>query len=641
MRSQTPCHNRLSSADVNTSPAPSRRQHVLELLQGNRIEEARALCEQVAHAENNPGAWLLLGAIHGMLGNQGDAEDCFRHVIAMQPGDAAAHCNLGIALRMQQRLDEAVRSLRQALGLKPDYPEAHYNLGMAFAAESRLDEAIESFHEAVRLRPDYIDAHFHLAVVLAMVGRSEEAVAGFHNVIHLQPRHPAAYALLGDTLAEQGRFKEAVASYRGALEIRPGDAEVLGNLGNALSVEGEHEEAIVCYRRALELDPKRPMAHYNLGVEYLDRLRFKEALISFHEALALDVDYAEAHFNLGNCLRKLGRMSEAVESFQRAITIKKDYADAHFNLALTHLVTGNFVRGWQEYPWHWQRQGMAPRPFLSSPWDGSDLNGRTVFLHAEQGLGDELFFLRFADNLKKRGAGRLAYRPTPKIASLLTRVPVLDRLAEPEEPPSPDGMIFSVGDLPRLLGMEQAGQIPPVLPLTPLPERLEAARQILARLGPPPYLGVTWRAGTKNTRNALYKEGPASGLAQLLSGFKVTVLILQRLPAPGEIETFSKTLGRPTHDLSHLNNDLETMLALLALLDDYVGVSNTNMHLRAGVGKTARVLVPAPPEWRWMAEGNESPWFPGFRVYRQAYDNNWDRALADLGRDLATALPAR
>jgi hypothetical protein len=114
-------------------------------------------------------------------------------------------------------------------------------------------------------------------------------------------------------------------------------------------------------------------------------------------------------------------------------------------------------------------------------------------------------------------------------------------------------------------------------------------------------------------------------------------VVLQRCPQPGEIDRFTAALGRPVHDLSPLNDDLEQMLALLSLIDDYVGVSNTNMHLRAGVGKTARVLVPAPPEWRWMAEGKESPWFPGFGVYRQGYDGSWEGALEELREDLRQA----
>ena len=147
--------------------------------------------------------------------------------------------------------------------------------------------------------------------------------------------------------------------------------------------------------------------------------------------------------------------------------------------------------------------------------------------------------------------------------------------------------------------------------------------------------GLTWRAGIKDKRK-LYKEAP---LATTLKNLPFTVLVLQRLPEADEIEAFTRALGRAAHNLSALNDDLEDILALLALLDDYVGVSNTNMHLMAGLGKTARVLVPHPPEWRWMAEGEESPWFKGFAVYRQQPDKDWGGAFGGLAEDLRRSLP--
>jgi hypothetical protein len=161
---------------------------------------------------------------------------------------------------------------------------------------------------------------------------------------------------------------------------------------------------------------------------------------------------------------------------------------------------------------------------------------------------------------------------------------------------------------------------------------------LLAELGPPPYLGLTWRAGTapadqRGRSWLLHKEIPVDALAGAVKGFPGTIIALQRLPRSGEIAQLSERVSRQVHDLTGLNEDLETMLALLAAIDEYVGVSNTNMHLRAGAGRTARVLVPRPAEWRWMVAG-ESPWFPGFRVYRQQRDGDWSAALGRLDRDV-------
>jgi hypothetical protein len=165
-------------------------------------------------------------------------------------------------------------------------------------------------------------------------------------------------------------------------------------------------------------------------------------------------------------------------------------------------------------------------------------------------------------------------------------------------------------------------------------------RERLAALGPPPYVGITWRAGTLPEEQhsaswVLFKSVDMRGLAGTFAATRATLIALQRRPAAGEIDLFSELVGRTVHDLSDLNEDLEAMLAALSLIDDYVGVSNTNMHLRVAVGRTARVLVPVPAEWRWLQHGESSPWFPGFAIYRQGLQGNWARALTALERDLA------
>lgn len=644
---------------MNTDAPRSRKEQVLELMRASRLAEAGALCEEVVRNENNAGAWHLLGVIHGMQDNARDAERCSREAIRLRPDYAEAHNNLGAALRVQGRLDEAILSLREALRLQPAHVEAHYNLGLALAAERRFDEAIESLREVVRLKPDRAEAHLYLGAALASTGRFEEAVASFRRVLTLHPGHAAAHVYLGNVFVDMGRMEEAVANYRQALQQQPREPETLNNLGNALSELGRKDEAIAVYRQILEYDPRYLAAYHNLGRTLLDLGRateaegahrnalravpnhpnvladlgvalacqgkHQEAIACYRRALADRPSNAETHYNLGNALHTTGKLDEAIESYRTALRLAPENADAHVNLGMIYLSRGNFRNGWDDYDWQWRREGAPVRPFPPSAWDGTDLGGKDVFL-------------RFVPWLKKQGASRIVYSPTAKIRSLLSRSRVLDRLAMPNERPTGAELVFSVGDLPRLLGMERTDQIPPPLELMPMPAQIATARQQLSQCGPPPYVGVTWRGGTMR-KNAVYKETPRERLAACLRDISATVVVLQRNSEAGEVQAFARVLGRPVHDFSALNEDLERMLALLSLLDEYVGVSNTNMHLRAGVGKTARVLVPAPPEWRWMAEGKESPWFPGFRVYRQAYDNNWDRALADLGHDLAAALP--
>ncbi len=581
-----------------------KKQKALALLQRNQPAEAIPLLEQTCRADRRDAdAWFMLGAARQKLGAFALAADAYRQSIALRPDNAETCYYLGNTCLALGDASGAIEAFRQAITLRPDYPEAHINLGALYELQKNHPAAESCYREALRLEPRNADLRYNL----------------------------------GNVLQSQERFEEAVSCYRQALALRPAHADTYNNLGNALAHLERYQEAVECYEQALAIRHDLEEAWNNMGNALLALRRIDDAVRSYRQALELRPRYAKALSNLGNAHRVRGEWDQAIACHRRALEVDPEDADAHFNLAVLCLLRGNFREGWHEYQWLWRREGTGRRPLAPSPWDGSNLHGKPVFLHAEQGLGDEIFFLRFASRLKAHGAGRVTYRPKPKIASLLSRVSVIDRLAAPDEAPAVDDMAFSVGDLPRLLGHARTEEIPPPLPLTPLPERLDTLRRQLGSLGPAPYLGVTWRGGKRGDEKVLYKEIQLEQLAQALSPVSGTVLVLQRLPAAGEIETFQKALGRPAHDLSALNDDLESMLALLALIDDYVGVSNTNMHLRAGVGKTARVLVPAPPEWRWMAEGKESPWFPGFSVYRQGYDGSWEGALKELHEDLSQA----
>ena len=266
---------------------------------------------------------------------------------------------------------------------------------------------------------------------------------------------------------------------------------------------------------------------------------------------------------------------------------------------------------------------------------------------------NQLFLLRWLPAIKARGAV-IVYRPDSKLESIIRRIPAFDQLISPAERLPPADIYAMLGDLPYFAcyGPDEAPTphnltdlVPPSLSLRPLPEKLAAMKNQLQRLGPPPYIGITWRGGTPPEEQTavmswmLYKEIPLAELATAMSKVPGTLIALQRKPGAGEIDRLSTLMQRSLHDFSSANEHLEDILALLALLDDYVGVSNTNMHLRIAVGKTARVLVPCPPEWRWMARGNESPWFPRFRIYRQGIDGAWIEALKQLTSDLNTAFP--
>ena len=582
----------------------SKIQKARALMQHGQSAKAKSLLLQICNTDrSDPGAWYMLGVLNQQMG----------------------------------ALEEAAAAYSRTIALRPDHADAHYFLGNTQLALNRLDEALISFAHAVRANPLYLEARINLCALYELQRKYTEAETCYREALRLKPDGALLHHSMGVILHAQGKYEEAAESYRRALVLEPRRADTCNGLGNALARAERLEEAVASFRHALGIDPNFEAAYNNLGntLKLLNRL--DEAFVSYQKALEINPRYATAHANLGNIWQYRGKYDEAIVCFRKAIEIDPRYADAHLKLASTQLATSNFTEGWKEYAWRRGLDGSLPRPHPPSSWDGSAIEGRPVFLHAEQGLGDEIFFLRFVGWLKRRGAGWVSYCPSQKLRSILSRVSTIDSIACDRDTLTSADLAFYVGDLPGFLGMKDVEEIPSPLILEPLSEKVSAMKQWLSTLGTAPYIGVTWRAGTKNKDTALCKETPGKLLAQVLKNVRCTVLILQRLPEAYELESFRSTLGRPAHDFSVLNENLEQMLALLALIDDYVGVSNTNMHLRAAVGKTARVLVPAPPEWRWMAKGKESPWFPGFGVYRQRYDGSWDEAFDMLATDLKQA----
>ncbi|MBF0624976.1 MAG: tetratricopeptide repeat protein [Magnetococcales bacterium] len=419
----------------------------------------------------------------------------------------------------------------------------------------------------------------------------ERALAGSPDQVQLLHH-------LGVTLARSNKPAAALERLQQARALAPADPQIALSLAGSLSSAGRDEEAEALYRLLVEQHPQVTQAAYQLAMRREEQGRTAEALALYDQALAVQPAMAEARYNRG----------------------------------LLHLAAGRCGAGWQDLRACAAPDGPA-RPPEAGWWAG-----RTVLLDRWQGLGDQLFHLRFVSRLTALGA-RIWLRPAPKIAALLSRMAGVAGVLEPDRQPAVEAAIWSMGDLPWLTGMTRLEEAPPPLPLQPLPERLGAVRTLLHQAGPGPWLGVTWRAGLAPAAGdgllqPLRKAVDPLELGRALAGWPGGVVILQRQPEPGEVTAFCQGLGREALDGSAFNEDLEWMLALLALLDDHVAVSNTNVHLRAGTGRATRVLVQHPPEWRWAGTGLESVWLPGCPVYRQTAAGDWRDALARLAAGL-------
>ena len=600
-----------------------------------RLDEAVACYLQTlrlepddAEAQNNLGI---------MLANQGrldEAAECFQLAIGLKPDYPDAHNNLGNILEKQDKLDEAVACYQQALQLKPDYPEAHYNLGIVLGRQDKLDEAVACYQQALQLKPDYPDAHNNLGTVLGRQDKLDEAVASYQQAIRLNPNSPGTHNNLGLALARQNKLDEAVACYQQALRLKPpGDPDVHNNLGIALGKQNKLDEAVARFQQAISLKPDYPDAYNNLGTMLEKQNKLDEAVASYQQAIRLKPDYPDAHNNLGIVLGRQCKLDEAVASYQQAIRLKPDYPEAHWNLGLTRLHMGHLEQGWPGYEWRWKCKEFLPLPPFQPPlWDGSPLDGRTILVHAEQGLGDTLQFIRYVPLVQQRG-GRVILVCQPSLIRLLTRSLGIEQLLAQGDPLPEFDLHVPLLSLPGLLGTTLESVPADVPYLEAEPQLVAAWRQ---RLGSYPgfKIGIIWQ-GNPDHRMDRFRSAPLSQLAPLARVPGVHLLSLQKGPGAEQLAAFTDRF--PVIDLGSGLADFLDAAAVLKNLDLVISVDTSVAHLAGALGIPVWVALSFPGEWRWLMGRDDSPWYPTMRLFRQTRLGQWE----DVFHRIAEALQQR
>jgi Tfp pilus assembly protein PilF len=434
------------------------------------------------------------------------------------------------------------------------------------------------------------------------------------------PRSPEAHADLGTALRRSGRSEEAVTSCREAVRLAPGSPQAHSNLGLALLDCDRLAEAEAALREAVRLNPGFAAAHNNLGIVAWRGGRLAEARDHYGEALRLRPDFAEATNNLGNTLRDLGRLDEAERLFDRAVGLKPDYADAHWNRALVWLLRGDLARGWPEYEWRWRLRAFDGRTVPGPRWDGGSLDGKTILLHAEQGLGDTFQFVRYAPLVKARG-GTVVLRCQSPLVAVLAGAPGIDAVV-PENAPLP---VFDVQvpllSLPLIVRTTAESVPAAVSYLSPDPARAARWRGRLDAL-PGHKVGIAWQGSGKNRTDAM-RSVPLAAFEPLARVPGVTLVSLQNGPAAEQVATLG---GRfPVTVLDGLDADgpfLDTA-AVVAGLDLVVACDSAVGHLAGAIGADCWLALMAVPDWRWQLGREDSPWYPRHRLFRQDRPGDW------------------
>lgn len=541
------------------------------------------------------------------------------------------------------QLSEADSVCRQILEQTPDHSTALHLRGVIAYQSHNYVESTRFLDAANKLVKNNTSLMFALAASHENNKNYKPAIELYRNICQLNPENSMAHRQLAVVLEKNQQFNEAINEYQALNKIIKNDPDILLSLAqlyantsleNNISNNSNNDKKSKDYAQQLaELRPTKADTWNNIGLVYKTIKLTDEAISCFNQALVIDEKHTKSRLNLASILQDKGDCEEAKTHYlhvvERTENNSEDTARAHYNLALIYLGEGDFSSAWN----HLRHR---PKLFTDMP-SLADLNNKRLLILGEEGLGDELMFIRFIPLLKNYGVS-IEYIGNPKLLPLLKNVSSIDALHSSLPETDSYDYCISAMDLPSILNMNKLETAPPVSLTADKNLSNPDLEQVIRKINSQAIktvLGITWRAGAventsiekSKTNKFLSKSIPLDKLCILLKDFKGTIVVLQRNPMSDEIDYLKTHLSENIIDASSINNDLPLMLVLLTYIDHYFGVSNTNMHLYGSLGKTADVIIPFPGEWRWMYKTNSSPWYPHFNVIRQAEHDNWDNVI--------------
>ncbi|MGD0768694.1 MAG: tetratricopeptide repeat-containing glycosyltransferase family protein [Tepidisphaeraceae bacterium] len=534
-----------------------------------------------------------------------------------------------------------------------------FDLALRHHQAGRLPEAEQLYRQILARQPAHAGALHNLGMIAHRMGRNDIAVDLIRRSIALGSKHVEAHFNLGNALSDMGQHDEAIAAYRQAIAVKPNYPEAHNNLGSALNKKGQLDEAIAAYRQAIALNPKLAEAHNNLGV-----VRYKgqldEAIASYRRAIALSPNFAEAHNNLGTGLQEKGQLDEAVAAYRQAIAHKPNYAEGHSNLAKALLLRGDFEEGWPEYEWRWKVQDFpSPRRGFSQPlWDGGELTGRAILLHAEQGLGDTIQFIRYLPRVVQRG-GKIILACQAELQRLFHAMAGEYQIVAFGQPLPAFDLHCPLPSLPHVLGTT-LGDIPQTVPyLSPEPALVEAWSRTLGAGDGQLRVGLAW-AGNPQFESDRTRSLNLQQLAPLAAAAEAKPTATEAKPTATEAKP-TATEEKPTVrgvrfyslqkgaagaqaknppagldlvDLGPKLNDFADTAAVMSLMDLIITTDTSVPHLAGALARPVWVMLQFVPDFRWLMDREDSPWYPSMRLFRQRSPGDWDSVIARVVNSL-------
>ena len=557
---------------------------------------------------------------HYQAGRLLEAENLYRQIVEVQPDSANVLCLLGIALRQQGKIAEAIDFYDRAIAQNPDFVEAHLNKAHVLMDVGETQRAIASYEQVIKIQPNSALACNKLGWLKQQQGETDAAIVYYQTALKLDPNLVEAAHNLGKIFTEKKQLNDAAACYLHALQINPKLTYSLLGLGRVLQQQGKLAEAFNCYQQVLEIEPHNPEAQNNIGAFYHEQGNTKTAIDHYRQALSLKPDFVDAINNLGHALVDLGNFKEAFYCHRRALELQPDNATAHVEFSLTLLLFGDYQRGFAEYEWRWRTPTLQPRQFQQPLWDGSDLHSKTILLHVEQGLGDSIQFIRYAPILRSRGA-KVIVACYQELMRLFATVAGIEYLSVSFEDLPVFDFHAPLMSLPRILGTTLE-TIPANIPYFTPPAECKFALASDAKVK----VGIVW-AGSPTRRKDHQRSCSLSDFIPLFDVTEIAFYSLQKNLSDRDRTLLNHYL---VPDLSPHLDDFADTASAISQLDLVISVDTSVAHLAGALGKPVWVLLGFAPDWRWLLDREDNPWYPTARLFRQSQPQNWQELVQDV-----------
>ncbi len=500
----------------------------------------------------------------------------------------------------------------------------YYNLDKAinYYELNQLDAAEEIILKLVEEDFSNPEVILQLVKIYFSKQRYNDAEKYLREIINYYSTNSELTSLLALILKKQGKLEEAKKTYEQALELNLNNYEASYNLGVLYHESNDIKTAIKYYKLSILTNQNNSSAYYNLGNTYRQLKNYKDAIYNYRKAIRINSGYENAHYNLGVVYAAVNRYENALKEYQKTIKINPSNIEAHWNRALLLLLLGRYKQGWEEYQWRLNKPG-ARRHYNNSQWKGENLEGKTIFIYGEQGLGDIIQFLRYVHLIKNKGA-RVIFECRSEIVDLLRDENYIDKIVIKNENfvyENEFDYFIPLLSLPNIFNTE-LNNIPTNIPYITVQNKLKQHWGKVINNTQNLKIGFLW-AGNPNPLRNRKRHAELKYFLPLLNIKNTKWFGLQYGEAASEFEKI---------DFPPVNfqEDFVNTAAIIKNLDLVITIDTVIAHIAGALGKETFVLLDYEPDWRWLLERNDSPWYPAVRLFRQKEKGNWETVFKEL-----------